>query len=107
MRRRGGGGLLRRPHEGTDDDELREHLPVAGSRSVLAERFRHYLRRPPISYLTEWRLQLGARALKSSDRSVAEIASEVGYETEASFNRAFKRQFHLPPARYRKSLESL
>jgi AraC-like DNA-binding protein len=33
----------------------------------------------------------------------AEIAFEVGYETEASFNRAFKRQFHLPPARYRTS----
>jgi len=72
------------------------------SRSVLAERFRHYLGQPPMTYLTHWRLQLGARALASSGRSVAEIAAEVGYETEASFNRAFKRQFHLPPARYRK-----
>jgi transcriptional regulator GlxA family with amidase domain len=76
---------------------------IGVSRSVLAERFRHFLGQPPIAYLTNWRLQLGARALTSSDRSVAEIASEVGYETEASFNRAFKRHFHLPPARYRKS----
>lgn len=76
---------------------------VGLSRSVLAERFRHYLREPPIAYLTRWRLQLGARALSSTDRSVAEIAADVGYESEASFNRAFKRQFGAPPARYRKT----
>jgi len=74
---------------------------VGVSRSVLAERFRHYLHQPPMAYLTRWRLQLGARALTSTNRSVAEIASDVGYETEASFNRAFKRHFHSPPARYR------
>jgi len=39
--------------------------------------------------------------LKSSSRSVAEIAEEVGYESEAAFNRAFKREFEIPPARYR------
>ena len=75
---------------------------VGVSRSVLAERFRHYIGQPPMAYLTHWRLQLGARALMSDERSVAEIASEVGYETEASFNRAFKRHFHLPPGRYRR-----
>jgi AraC-like DNA-binding protein len=75
---------------------------VGVSRSVLAEKFRHYLGQPPMAYLTQWRLQLGARALMSGNRSVAEIAAEVGYETEASFNRAFKRQFNLPPARYRR-----
>jgi len=71
------------------------------SRSVLAERFRHYLGEPPMSYLTRWPLQLGARMLKSSNRSVAEIAAEVGYESEAAFNRAFKREFGVPPARFR------
>lgn len=76
---------------------------VGVSRSVLAEKFRHYLGQPPMTYLTHWRLLLGARALTSDNRSVAEIASEVGYETEASFNRAFKRHFHLPPGRYRKT----
>ena len=74
---------------------------VGGSRSVLAERFRHYLGEPPISYLTRWRLQLGTQLLKSSNRSVAEVASEVGYESEAAFNRAFKREFGRPPARFR------
>src|SRR5262245_37088393 len=71
------------------------------SRSVLAERFRHYLNEPPMAYLTRWRLQLGAQMLTSTSYSVAQIASEVGYESEAAFNRAFKREFETPPARFR------
>jgi AraC-like DNA-binding protein len=74
---------------------------VGISRSVLAERFRHYLDEPPMSYLTRWRLLLAARLLKSSSRGVADIAADVGYESEAAFNRAFKRQFSVPPARFR------
>jgi len=71
------------------------------SRSVLAERFRHYLSEPPMAYLTRWRLQLGRQMLSSTSYSVAEIAAEVGYESEAAFNRAFKREFTVPPARFR------
>jgi AraC-like DNA-binding protein len=79
---------------------------VGLSRSVLAERFRHYLGEPPISYLTRWRLQLGAQILKASSRSVAEVAAEVGYESEAAFNRAFKREYLVPPARFRNESRS-
>jgi AraC-like DNA-binding protein len=71
------------------------------SRSVLAERFRHYLNEPPMAYLTRWRLQLGAQKMTSTSHSVAQIAAEVGYESEAAFNRAFKREFETPPARFR------
>jgi len=71
------------------------------SRSVLAERFRFYLNEPPMTYLTRWRLQLGAQMLGSTSYSVAQVASEVGYESEAAFNRAFKREFQIPPARFR------
>ena len=71
------------------------------SRSVLAERFRHYLNESPMAYLTRWRLQLGAQILTSTNHSVAQIAGEVGYESEAAFNRAFKRAFTVPPARFR------
>lgn len=71
------------------------------SRSVLAERFRFYLSESPMAYLTRWRLQLGAQMLTSTNYSVAQIAPEVGYESEAAFNRAFKRQFADPPARFR------
>jgi AraC-like DNA-binding protein len=74
---------------------------VGTSRSVLAERFRRYLSETPIAYLTRWRLQLGAQLLKSTSSGVAQVAAEVGYESEPSFNRAFKREFGLPPARFR------
>jgi len=79
---------------------------VSVSRSVLAERFRHYLNESPIAYLTRWRLQLGGQMLSSTSYSVARIAAEVGYESEAAFNRAFKREFTIPPARFRSQSRS-
>jgi AraC-like DNA-binding protein len=72
------------------------------SRTVLSQRFKHILGDSPMAYLTRWRLRLGARGLTSTNRSVAQIAAEVGYESESAFNRAFKREFGLPPAAYRK-----
>lgn len=74
---------------------------IGVSRSVLAERFRYYFNDPPMAYLTRWRLQLGGEMLRSTNYSVAQIAAEVGYESEAAFNRAFKREFTIPPARFR------
>jgi AraC-like DNA-binding protein len=79
---------------------------VGISRSVLAERFRRYLSETPMAYLTRWRLQLGAQRLASTSSSVLEIAAEVGYESEPAFNRAFKREFGLPPARFRSQSRS-
>lgn len=79
---------------------------VGLSRSALAERFRHYLSDTPMGYLTRWRLQLAAQALTSTSKSVAEVAGDVGYESEPSFNRAFKREFGAPPARFRNQARS-
>jgi AraC-like DNA-binding protein len=75
---------------------------VGISRSALVERFTRYLAEPPMTYLTRWRLQLAARSLETTPRGVAEIAGAVGYESEAAFNRAFKREFGQPPGRYRR-----
>jgi len=72
------------------------------SRTVLVERFTQYLEEPPLAYLARWRLQMGARLLRTTNRKVLEVAGDVGYESEASFNRAFKRAFGTPPARYRR-----
>jgi len=74
---------------------------VGISRSALVQRFTRYLSEPPMTYLTRWRLQVAARSLERTARGVAEIAAEVGYESEAAFNRAFKREFGQPPGRYR------
>jgi AraC-like DNA-binding protein len=74
---------------------------VGISRSALVERFTRYLSEPPMTYLTRWRLQLAARSLEKTSRGVAEIAADIGYDSEAAFNRAFKREFGQPPGRYR------
>lgn len=79
---------------------------VGVSRSVLAERFQHFLTDTPIGYLTRWRLHLAAQLLTSTSKSVAEVAGDIGYESEPSFNRAFKREFGLPPARFRTQAKS-
>jgi AraC-like DNA-binding protein len=71
---------------------------VGLSRSALADRFTALLGVPPMQYLTRWRLQLAANHLRGSRGNVAAIAAEVGYESEAAFNRAFKREFGMPPA---------
>jgi AraC-like DNA-binding protein len=76
---------------------------AGASRSILAERFMHFLGEPPMSYLANWRLQLGARLLETTRSTVIQVAAEVGYESEAAFNRAFKREFGLPPAKYRRA----
>jgi AraC-like DNA-binding protein len=74
----------------------------ATSRSVLAERFAHYLGEPPMRYLARWRLALAARALRSRADPPARIAEEVGYESATAFNRAFKREYGMPPSRWRR-----
>jgi AraC-like DNA-binding protein len=72
------------------------------SRTVFARRFGELLGQTPLAYLATFRLWLGATRLRSSDDRVIQVALAVGYESEAAFNRAFKRAFGLPPARYRK-----
>ncbi|HYW73451.1 MAG TPA: AraC family transcriptional regulator [Pyrinomonadaceae bacterium] len=80
---------------------------VGLSRTRLAERFRHFLGESPIAYLTHWRLKLAAELLQTSDHSVAQVAATVGYGSEASFNRAFKREFACPPAQFRRQRRAL
>ena len=93
-------GLLHRriAHPWTIADLANE---VGISRSALVERFTRYLSEPPMTYLTRWRLQVAARSLEKTSRGVADIAADIGYESEAAFNRAFKREFGQPPGRYR------
>jgi AraC-like DNA-binding protein len=75
---------------------------VGLSRSALSERFNALIGAPPMQYLTRWRTALAARQLRESQLSIARVATDVGYESEAAFNRAFKREFGLPPATWRK-----
>jgi len=89
-----------RPAHDWTVDELADRVGL--SRSALAQRFADLLGQPPMQYLTRWRLTLAAAALRSSDRAIAQVAEEFGYESESAFNRAFKREFEMPPAAWRR-----
>lgn len=75
----------------------------ATSRTVLAERFAQIVNVPPMQYLTQWRLQLAAEQLAAGSMKVATVAERVGYASEASFSRAFKRATGHAPATWRRA----
>ena len=71
------------------------------SRSALGARFGELVGKSPIQYLTSWRLALAAQELRAGNGAIARIAERSGYESEAAFGRAFKREFGTPPAAWR------
>ena len=77
-------------------------LEVGMSRSVFAERFTALVGHPPMHYLALWRMHVAAQQLREGQGSVAQIAFEVGYGSEAAFSRAFKRQFGTSPGMWRR-----
>jgi AraC-like DNA-binding protein len=79
---------------------------VGLSRSALHERFVSLIGQPPVQYLTNWRMQLASRKLLEGRSSVAAVAVDVGYDSEAAFARAFKRLVGMPPAAWRRAHES-
>jgi AraC-like DNA-binding protein len=81
-------------------DELADR--VALSRSALADRFAALVGEPPMQYLMRWRLAIAARALRSGAEAIVRIAERAGYESDAAFSRAFKREFGMPPAAWRR-----
>ena len=81
-------------------DELAQQSGL--SRSALADRFVMLIGEPPMQYLTRWRLALAARTLKQGNETILRVADQVGYDSEAAFNRAFKREFGMPPAAWRR-----
>lgn len=75
---------------------------VGLSRSAFAERFTAFVHMPPMQYLARWRLQVAARMLESGTVTVGQAASAVGYQSEAAFNRAFKREVGQAPGAWRR-----
>jgi AraC-like DNA-binding protein len=74
---------------------------VSMSRSAFVHRFTTLMGMPPIRYLTLWRLQTAKLHLRETQKTIAQLAHSVGYESEEAFSRAFRREFGLPPARWR------
>jgi AraC-like DNA-binding protein len=74
---------------------------VTMSPSRFAARFTATLGDSPMAYLTKWRMNIAGRLLVESQRSIEEIAAEVGYENVTAFSRAFKRHLGVPPTVWR------
>ena len=75
---------------------------VGVSRSALADHFVRCTGMAPMQYLSQWRLQLAADALAQSDKTPKAIAENAGFGSTAAFNRAFKREFGVPPVAWRR-----
>jgi len=105
LRDRHVGRALEKMHGEPAKDWTLESLgrEVALSRSALHDRFVQLVGIPPMQYLTQWRMQVASGLLRSGRASVAAIALDVGYDSEAAFSRAFKRLVGVPPAAWRRA----
>jgi AraC-like DNA-binding protein len=75
---------------------------VGMSRSAFSSRFAGLVGEPPMTYLSRWRLNRAALWLRSSDMKILKVSMAVGYDSEASLSRAFKRLYGLSPGMYRR-----
>ncbi|GAB2856648.1 AraC family transcriptional regulator [Lentzea nigeriaca] len=75
---------------------------VGMSKTAFARRFTALVGQSPMAYLTWWRLSTGARLLRDGDETLASVARQVGYTSEFAFATAFKREFGVPPGRFRR-----
>jgi len=92
-----------RPTEPWTLDKLAQQVGL--SRTAFASRFTEFVEVPPMQYVARWRLQLAARLIEQG-ASLANVCAEVGYESEAAFNRAFKKFVGMPPGAWRKRRQS-
>ena len=67
------------------------------SRSAFADKFKQMVDMSPMEYVTGWRMQHAYEALASDNKSVMQIAEDSGYQSEAAFRKAFKKQFGIGP----------
>ncbi len=98
------GAALRRLHQDLAAGWTVESLAVAAgmSRSAFALRFKDKIGQSPLDYLTRWRMFRASHLLRRTEQPMATVAGQVGYESEAAFNKAFKRLTGLAPGAYRR-----
>jgi AraC-like DNA-binding protein len=106
-------GPLQHPAIATGLELMRNHLDepwtvarlaqeVGMSRTLFADRFQALVGHPPMQFLTRLRLSQSAGHLATTSETLFAIARRAGYETEASFSKAFKREFGVAPGVYRR-----
>jgi AraC-like DNA-binding protein len=90
-------------HDLTHPWTVEELGALAGlSRAAFARRFTTLVGRPPLGYLTWWRMTTGARLLRESDVPLRVVARQTGYGSEIAFAAAFKREYGVSPGQYRR-----
>jgi AraC family transcriptional regulator, alkane utilization regulator len=95
--------LHQSPHENWTVERLARRACV--SRSAFAARFTERMGEPPLHYLTRWRMHVAIGLLRDTRQTLAEIAAQVGYGSEAAFSKAFKRLLGTSPGSYRTTIE--
>ena len=96
-------------HERFSEDWTTDRLSreVGMSRSAFADRFTDLMAEPPMRYCARWRMQVAANLLRDEQQNIANVAYHVGFNSEAAFSRAFKREYSLPPAMWRRQLVAM
>jgi pimeloyl-ACP methyl ester carboxylesterase/AraC-like DNA-binding protein len=95
--------IHRRYAEELDVETLAREAGV--SRTVLGERFALLIGEPPMRYCARWRMRVAANMLRDGKQNAANVAYAVGFNSEAAFTRAFKREYGEPPATWRRQFE--
>ncbi|MFT4135206.1 cupin domain-containing protein [Microbacterium sp.] len=97
------GAALRLIHGRYGDPWTLERLAheTAMSRSSFAERFTEFVGMSPMAYLARWRIQVAARLLRTTSMSVAQVAEQIGYQSDSALSRAFKRSVGQTPSAWR------
>jgi AraC-like DNA-binding protein len=98
------GAALNAIHDSVNTPWTVESLAEAAgmSRSAFAVRFKELLGQTPLEYVTEWRMQKAMQLLQQRDKKLTDVARSVGYESDASFSKAFKRVVGANPGEYLK-----
>jgi len=76
---------------------------IGMSRSVFFNQFKKLVHETPLNYLTNWRIRQAQKLLVTDNSNISQIAANVGYQSEAAFNRIFKTKTGQTPAVYRRS----
>ena len=99
------GAALRSIHDNIEHSWTAAELALAAgmSRSAFALRFREVVGETPLEYLTRWRIYRAAVLLDDRDKKLTDVANAVGYDSDASFNKTFKRMVGVTPGEYRRA----
>jgi AraC-like DNA-binding protein len=98
------GRVIQAMHAGFDKTWSVESLAREArmSRSAFALKFKTVLGRTPLEYLTRWRMYKAGAMIRSNNMSFSEVASAIGYGSESSFSRVFRREMGVAPREYRR-----